>query len=203
MQFEASGIYHIYNQGNNRQKIFFCDENYRFFLQKIRTHILPYADVLAYCLMPNHFHLMVEVREVALPATHRVTPPHEPGSHPVSNQRTLNSAIGILLRSYTRAINLQENRSGALFREATKAVCLNQPKPTKNWYQSEGITYLNVEIPEWQYVQTCFRYIHNNPVSAKLVDEAGKWPYSSAFEISTKNSNLISLEKLAQLNLLL
>ena len=40
MYFEPTGIYHIYNQGNNRQKIFYNRENYMFFTRKIRTHIL-------------------------------------------------------------------------------------------------------------------------------------------------------------------
>src|SRR5690606_19034612 len=40
---------------------FFSRENYLFFTKKIRTHILPHADILAWCLMPNHFHLMVYV----------------------------------------------------------------------------------------------------------------------------------------------
>jgi len=64
MQFEEGYIYHIYNQGNNRQKIFFNRENYLYFLRKINTYILPYGDILAWCLMPNHFHLMVLVNNI-------------------------------------------------------------------------------------------------------------------------------------------
>ena len=66
MHFEKDLIYHIYNQGNNKQKIFFNRENYLFFLGKINTYIQPYADILAWCLMPNHFHLMVLVNEVEI-----------------------------------------------------------------------------------------------------------------------------------------
>jgi putative transposase len=66
MLFEEGHLYHIYNQGNNRQKIFFSRENYLFFLRKIREYMLPHADVLAWCLMPNHFHLMVYVRTVEI-----------------------------------------------------------------------------------------------------------------------------------------
>ncbi len=66
MYFEKSGIYHIYNQGNNKQKIFFCHENYLFFLKKIKNHVFSYADILAWCLMPNHFHIMVYVLETEL-----------------------------------------------------------------------------------------------------------------------------------------
>jgi len=49
MNFEPGNLYHIYNQGNNRQKIFFSRENYLFFLNKIKKHILPHADILAWC----------------------------------------------------------------------------------------------------------------------------------------------------------
>ncbi len=61
MDIQENKLYHIYNQGNNRQRIFFTTENYLFFLKKIKLHVLPYADILAWCLMPNHFHLMVYV----------------------------------------------------------------------------------------------------------------------------------------------
>ena len=64
MQFEKDHIYHIYNQGNNRQQIFFDRENYLFFLQKMNDYLLPYCDIMAWCLMPNHFHWMVYVREI-------------------------------------------------------------------------------------------------------------------------------------------
>jgi len=60
MHFEKDRLYHLYNQGNNRQKLFFKRDNYLFFQQKIKTHILPFADVVAWCLMPNHFHLLLK-----------------------------------------------------------------------------------------------------------------------------------------------
>ena len=67
MNFEKGYIYHIFNQENNRQKIFFNRENYVFFLEKIQTYIIPYTDILAWCLMPNHFHLMVYIKNIELP----------------------------------------------------------------------------------------------------------------------------------------
>jgi len=85
MVFETGHLYHIYNQGNNRQKIFFSREHYLFFLNKIKKHILPHADILAWCLMPNHFHLMIYVKDVsvfiAAESIHGVT-----SSHPVNTQ---------------------------------------------------------------------------------------------------------------------
>ena len=66
MIFEKGNLYYIYNQGNNKQKIFYNRDNYFFFLRKLKDYILPFADILAWCLMPNHFHLMVLVNEVEL-----------------------------------------------------------------------------------------------------------------------------------------
>ena len=51
MIFETGDLYHIYNQGNNRNPIFFLRANYIFFLDKIKRYIRPYADVIAWCLI--------------------------------------------------------------------------------------------------------------------------------------------------------
>jgi putative transposase len=178
MILEKGFIYHIYNQGNNRQKIFFTRANYLFFLKKISEHILPYADILSWCLMPNHFHLIVALSD-------GVT-----SSHPVTNGQNhpdtaLNNAIAVMLRSYTRAINIQENRSGALFREGTKAVWLGSIKGEKLKHQNRCITeHRSSIIQAEEHLQTCFRYIHENPVEAKLVEQANDWEFSSAMEFS-------------------
>lgn len=171
MNFEKGYLYHIYNQGNNSQKIFFNHENYLFFIKKIKTYLLPYTDILAWCLMPNHFHLMVLVNETTVGVT---------GSHPDSN-RTINNSIAILLRSYTRAINKQENRSGSLFRESTKAECINclgvnPPSFIVKNYNAK----IRINLSEHQYPQVCFDYIHQNPVKVNLVQKAVDWQFSSA-----------------------
>lgn len=58
----AGQYYHIYNRGVNRQPIFFCDDNWGFFLCRLRQYFKPeLADVIAYCLMPNHYHLLVYI----------------------------------------------------------------------------------------------------------------------------------------------
>ena len=104
MQFETSNIYHIYNQGNNRQLIFFCRDNYLFFLKKMREHLLPYVDILAWCLMPNHFHWMVHVREVEIDITDitdGVTQSHPVSSAVLIRKRSLNESVGIASFLYT------------------------------------------------------------------------------------------------------
>jgi len=153
MQIEKAYIYHIYNQGNNRQKIFFEQENYLFFLRKIKIYILPYADILAWCLMPNHFHLMVYVLESqCLTSSEALT--NDANNSQSLNQsqtltkRTLNESIGIMLRTYTRAINKQENRTGSLFKEHTKAECVNCLNGiTPSFITENSITKINLQRP--------------------------------------------------------
>lgn len=55
-------VYHIYNHANGSENLFRNEENYHYFLSKYAEYIFPIADTYAYCLMPNHFHLMVRIR---------------------------------------------------------------------------------------------------------------------------------------------
>ncbi|MDH5365920.1 MAG: transposase, partial [Cyclobacteriaceae bacterium] len=114
MEFVPNNIYHVYNRGNNSQPIFFERENYLFFLKKIRNHLSPFVEILAYCLMPNHFHLLVFIPESDSGLDLKSNPEF------VINQK-INNSIGIILRSYTRAINKKFNRTGSLFQKGTKA----------------------------------------------------------------------------------
>lgn len=174
MDLSGGNLYHVYNQGNNRQKIFYRKSNYLFFIRKIKEYILPYAEVFAWCLMPNHFHLMLYVNKEVLPIS-------EKGSS--AKLRTINNSIGIMLRSYVRAINKQEERSGALFRQTTKAECINcEDKFLPSFIMADGVSKININYREDQYPQVCFNYIHNNPIKAKLAHSLLGWDYSSAQE---------------------
>jgi REP element-mobilizing transposase RayT len=56
-------VYHLYNHANGNINLFRSDENYRFFLEKYAKYVTPYFDTYAYCLMPNHFHFLVRVKD--------------------------------------------------------------------------------------------------------------------------------------------
>lgn len=101
MKLENGEIFHCYNRGNNKRNIFFNEENYLFFLRKLRKHLLPFAEVLAYCLMPNHFHFLIYVNEE------------------VELEELMNN-WRIMLSSYTRAINKANDWTGSLFQQKTK-----------------------------------------------------------------------------------
>ena len=80
--------HHITQRGNRRQKTFFCEEDYRFYLELMSEWLRKYrVAVWAYCLMPNHVHL------IAVPET----------------QEGFARAIGEAHRRYTRRINFRED----------------------------------------------------------------------------------------------
>jgi REP element-mobilizing transposase RayT len=57
--FLPDQYYHFYNRGNNRQAVFFERENYLYFLKNIKKYLHEHVDILAYCLMPTHYHMLV------------------------------------------------------------------------------------------------------------------------------------------------
>lgn len=99
--FMQGEYYHIYNRGIDGQDIFRSHDNYIFALQRIKryTRELDIA-VIAYCLMPNHYHLLVR----------------QDGDEPAGRlpQRVFNS--------YTKAFNRQHDRSGTLFQGRYRSV---------------------------------------------------------------------------------
>ena len=115
MNLTPNEFYHVYNRGNNKQRIFFRDENYLFFLNKIRTQLSPVSSVIAYCLMPNHFHLIIMATEQSV---------IERASFGGKPMQEFAYKVGILLSSYSQAINKQNKTTGSLFQQKTKAKIL-------------------------------------------------------------------------------
>jgi putative transposase len=185
MHFELGHLYHIYNRGNNSQTIFYNRENSLFFLKKIKQYISPYADILAWVLMPNHFHLMVYVNAVVID----VNDTHNTESLTLSETlsimapklRSFNDSIGIMLRTYSRAIQKQEQMIGSLFQEHTKAICLTKPEEINfSWFYEDYELQDNWMIDREDYASVCFQYIHENPVKSRLCKSVADWEFSSA-----------------------
>jgi REP element-mobilizing transposase RayT len=161
--FVPNTYYHLYNRGNNRQSVFFESDNYLYFLRGVEKYLRPAASVLAYCLMPTHYHLLVrvdagqtqtsEVLETSLAQTSEVLETSE-----VS--RRVSRAMQKLLISYTKAVNKRFSRVGSLFQGQFQA------KP----------------IQKYSHLLNLCIYIHANPVKDGLVDSPEDWPYSNYLE---------------------
>ncbi|MDT0641290.1 transposase [Zunongwangia sp. F363] len=98
-KLENGFFYHVYNRGNNKQDIFLEEENYFHFLKLLKTHLIPVADIYCYCLLKNHFHILVRIKEKA--------------ANP-------SKSFSNLFNAYTKALNKKYNRTGSLFQRPFK-----------------------------------------------------------------------------------
>ncbi|GLR18625.1 hypothetical protein [Portibacter lacus] len=208
MDFYDNQLFHIYNQGNNGRKVFQNSNHYDYFLWKMRLTLPPFGSLISYCLMPNHFHwqfyienskikkhdyykhvdeLEYKRRDLKFGTS---TFPMKARVKDENDEITLNHAIGILLRSYTRKVNLELNESGSLFRSHCKA---------KDGWIDDFITIDGKHKSKFEfgndYVFQCFSYIHENPVKAGLVKTAVDWEYSSAKAYNGfRNNSIVNIE---------
>lgn len=92
VKLHIDAYYHVYNRGHNRGRIFVERENYRFFVHRMRNYLLASLEIVAYCLMPTHYHWLVRVE----------------GENPAR-------AMMRFSVSYTKAMNKRYRRTGSLF----------------------------------------------------------------------------------------
>ena len=111
MKIEGPGIYHIYNRGNFKQPIFYTEEHYYYFLEKCHKYLKPVSNVLSWCLMPNHFHFLIELTEQSLSKV-------QSGGILMP---AITNGFRLLQSSYSKGLNKQLGRTGNLFQQKTKA----------------------------------------------------------------------------------
>ena len=153
---EYGQYYHIYNRGNNGQDLFFEERNYPYFLKLYAHHILPVADTYAYCLLRNHFHLLVRIKTEEEQAqtlqTLRVSETLR-----VSRPRSPSQQFGNLFNAYAKAINKAYDRTGSLFENP----------------------FGRIPVTAESYLVYLVTYIHQNPQKHGLVTDFRAWPHSS------------------------
>ena len=121
---EHGKYYHIYNRGINSDNLFKENENYNYFLKLYDKHIDPIADTFAWCLMKNHFHFLVRIKEIEEIETNvKILP-----SQSFSN----------LFNAYTKAFNKSNNRHGPLFERPFRRKIVNN-----NSYFQNLIVYIH------------------------------------------------------------
>jgi putative transposase len=148
---EPGQMYHIWTHANGDENLFREDENYTYFLEKYSYYIPPVADTFAYCLMPNHLHLMVRVKgEKDLVDIKDLT-----GFQNLSG--LVSKQFSNLFNAYSKAFNKLYERRGALFERQFKRKLIDSDN----------------------YFGTLIAYIHNNPVHHEFARTPDEWTYSS------------------------
>ncbi len=161
-------FYHIYNRANGNEQMFKNEDNYIYFLKKYRHYIHPIADTYAYCLMPNHFHILIGIRQEAviveiMKSKSQFFKGSEPlkGLSPLKKEQLISNFLSQqfshLFNGYTQAFNKKNDRRGSLFMHPFKRKLID----------SEA------------YLIQLVRYIHFNPVKANLCQDLESWKFSS------------------------
>ena len=107
--------YHIYNRGINKQNLYFEPRNYDYFLNLYRKYIFPVVETYAYCLLPNHFHFQIRVKN-----------PQDRQSLKDCRSYDPSQSLSNLFSTYSKAINKGYNRSGGLFERPFKRVHIKE-----------------------------------------------------------------------------
>ena len=185
--------YHIFNHANGFENIFTVDDNYRFYLDKYQQYILPIAETYAFCLLPNHFHLVVRIRrrevlEEVFRNFKSTNFSKVPNFGKVENsgkveitdniiEQFISKQFANLFSCYTQSFNKVNKRRGSLFLKNFR----REPIENKAYF-------LNAVI-----------YTHRNPVHHAFCDRYTDWSYTSFCEIKERNSQMIEVEKLLRM----
>ena len=169
------GFYHIYNRAVSKARLFYTEDNYDYFMHNWQMYLSPYCDLIAYCLIPNHFHFVVRIKPIDEQIIKAIKTNSTRAS--VSFLEGQNEYYQFLEAQFQRfflahalAIRKQEKRKGALFQKGFKRVLIKTDE---------------------RLVRT-IAYVHHNPIHHLLGSTYTSWEYSSYKEYLKKESVFIN-----------
>ena len=176
--------YHIYNHVIGNDLLFKEEKNYFYFLEKFKRHITPVAETFAYCLMPNHFHVLVQIKKekdiVSSFKKELLIKKYSALELPVDKENFISlyvsKQLSNLFSSYAQAYNKMYKRMGSLF--------------LKNFKRK------HVETND--YLIKLINYIHNNPVRHGFVMKPEEWKFSSYNAIISDLPTLVERRKVIE-----
>lgn len=163
--FEEETSFHVYNCTNNNELLFYSDENRRYFLRNYEQRLSPFISTWCWCLLPNHFHLLVRVKSLAAVSQYLLSKDNR--SLSLTEKKFLKGEIDLseliehtfkaFFQSYALAFNKQQGRKGNLFYKPFKRVKINNDE---------------------QFLQTVI-YIHANALKHGIVTDFTLYKWSS------------------------
>ncbi len=125
---EVSQYYHFYNRGNNKETIFIDKDDYLHFLKLMKKYLVPIADIYSYCLLSNHFHLIIRIKDIEnLPTKFK------------NNDSKIYFPFSNLFNAYAKGFNKKQQRTGSLFQKSPKRILI-----TNENYLRNLIIYVNI-----------------------------------------------------------
>jgi REP element-mobilizing transposase RayT len=156
---ENGKYYHVYNRGINSGILFKENSNYEHFIKLYDLHIESIAETYAWCLMKNHFHFLIRIKDAEeIKTENKILP-----SQSFSN----------LFNAYTKAFNKKYNRHGALFERPFKRKQIENEIYFQNliaYIHNNPIHHNSCEHPlqyPWSSYITC---LSNKPTKLKRKD---------------------------------
>ncbi len=183
-------FYHIYNRGNNHENIFLQERNYAYFLELWWKHTSPIAETWAYCLLRNHFHSVVYIKNkedlTGLTLDSVSLEAHvDRGSTPSSTRGDLSGLklkdpskyFSNFFNAYARGVNIATRRTGALFERPFK----------------------RIPVDSTVYLMQLIVYIHQNPQKHRFAEDFREWKYSSYHFLVSEAPTHLQRERVIQL----
>ncbi len=174
---QLNKFYHIYNHANGNENLFLEEKNYLFFLQKMEHHLCPYMKIYAYCLMPNHFHIVARTKDAGdfVEGDERFESLRKLTKKDAYQflQKKVSKSLSNLCNSYAQAFNKMYRRRGSLF------------MPNFKFKLIEDDMALRRSI--------C--YVHNNPIHHGFTGSITAWSFSSYQFMLTLDTTFLQKEE--------
>jgi REP element-mobilizing transposase RayT len=167
---EADYYYHLYNRGINREILFKEEVDYYKFLELCKKYLIPYFDLLAYCLLPNHFHFLLYIHEISSKSI------QSNAQHEVSHPYNFSLPLSHLFNSYAQWYNKKTGRTGSLFQRPFK----------------------RKRITSEEYLKQAIYYIHRNPMHHNIVQKPENWIFSSYRNILNDKTTLVKCDRVLE-----
>lgn len=181
ISLESGCYYHIYNRGINGCELFREPTNYEYFLKLYEKHISPVAETYAWCLMGNHFHLLVKIKEVDfflffsphLEGFKNLRGEVDDAKKNLSPEKRINQQFSNLFNAYSKAYNKKYHRTGSLVEHS----------------------FRRKHITNDEYLRNVVLYIHNNPVHHGFCKHPMEYAWSSYLECLSSKEPIINREE--------
>jgi putative transposase len=178
-KLEPGKVYHIYNHAVGYDNLFEEPGNYTFFLLRWKHYLAPYMDVFAYCLMPNHFHVIGRLKPMSENVQAAIQKENTSkaraylkGEEPAN--RFYEDQFRRLFTSYSKAFGKSRNRAGSLFRAKFKRVLIRNR----------------------EHLLDKILYVHHNPIHHGFCTSYTDYFYSSYHDYLAVSDDFIYLPAL-------